>query len=101
MSLLGGPTLSIHLAEPFVFVTAPNRSAHGRNIVRPVLIRGLLVLKLPKATKITSIEVIFDGKSITKWPEGAFTMTMTRFNFLITSRQFQFAVQVLGPDDSN
>jgi len=72
MSLLGGPSLSVNLAEPLVFVTAPNRSASGRTNARPVLIRGLLVLKLPKATKITGIEVIFDGKSTTKWPEGAY-----------------------------
>lgn len=71
MSLLGGPSLSVKLAEPFVCVTAPNRWAASRTNVKPVLIRGLLVLKLPKATKITGIEVIFDGKSTTDWPEGA------------------------------
>lgn len=70
MSLLSGPTLSVKLAEPFVFVTAPNRGASARTQVGPALVRGLLVLKLPKAAKITGIDVIFDGRATTDWPEG-------------------------------
>lgn len=70
MSLLSGPTLSVKLAEPFVFVTTPNRGQAGRQPAGPALVRGLLVLKLPKATKITSIDVLFDGKATTDWPEG-------------------------------
>lgn len=68
-SLLNGPTLSLKLAEPFVFVTAPPRGASAA-AQGPVLVRGLLVLKLPKPTKITSIDVVFDGRATTDWPEG-------------------------------
>jgi hypothetical protein len=75
MSLLSSPSLSIKLTEPFIFVTAPARPEQLRRTIEaggggPVLVRGLLILKLPKATKITGIDVVLDGRSITDWPEG-------------------------------
>lgn len=74
MSLLSGPILTIKLMEPFVFVTAPTRHVHRAaesGAGGPVLVRGLLTLKVPKPTKITGIDVTLTGQSVTDWPEGS------------------------------
>lgn len=74
MSLLSGPTLTLKLTEPFVFVTAPAHHGHHQSAESggggPVLVRGLLILKIPKTAKITGIDVMIHGQSATDWPEG-------------------------------
>lgn len=66
-------SLSILLTEPHVFVTVPPRRDRQHLATEgnpPSLVRALLILTLAKAAKVTSIEVSFEGKSVTDWPEG-------------------------------
>lgn len=66
--------LKIRLAESVVFLRGSTESTiFGRRGVReaqPAMLRGLLVLELDKPTKISSIELTFEGKILSTWPEG-------------------------------
>lgn len=66
--------LSIRLTESVVFLrgaiesTVTGRRSHRE--AQPAMLRGLLTLDLVKPTKISSIEIVLEGKSTTAWPEG-------------------------------
>ena len=65
-------TLAIRLAESVVFLRAGDATGRFRNPAGepPSMLRGILVINLAKATKITSIELQLTCKSSTAWPEG-------------------------------
>ena len=61
-------SMSISLAEPSIFL----RGWQG-NEERPystAMLRGTLLVKVHKATKIRSIGLRFTGKARTVWPDG-------------------------------
>ncbi|KAF8678949.1 Arrestin (or S-antigen), C-terminal domain [Rhizoctonia solani] len=68
-------SLDIRLAEPVVFlrgsgdVTSRRRQGVPPDTA-PAMVRGILTLKLAKATKIRSISISLEGKAKTEWPEG-------------------------------
>ncbi|KAK2463116.1 hypothetical protein APHAL10511_004771 [Amanita phalloides] len=63
-------SLSVRLAESAVFLrTHPGRCSTNERS-QPSLLRGLLVLDLPKPTRISSIELELRAKSSISWPEG-------------------------------
>lgn len=69
--------LQIRLTEPVVFLRGPTTGLDHRGRptgidanAAPAMLRGLLTLRLSKATRIRSITVKLDGKSRTEWPEG-------------------------------
>ena len=69
-------SLDIRLAEPVVFLRGSGDAATRRRNAAPVetapaMVRGILTLKLAKATKIRSIGITLEGKAKTEWPEGA------------------------------
>ncbi|CAI4043655.1 hypothetical protein SKDZ_10G1290 [Saccharomyces kudriavzevii ZP591] len=59
--------LFIHLAEPVVFLQGfdPQRTEYPS-----VVLRGCLVVRILKPTKLKSINLSFKGYSRTEWPEG-------------------------------
>jgi hypothetical protein len=67
-------SLSIRLTESVVLLRtdARNRPSDPDSPSQSSgLIRGLLVLNLSKPTKISSIEVMLEGKGRNSWTEGA------------------------------
>ncbi|KAL5504710.1 hypothetical protein ACEPAH_7373 [Sanghuangporus vaninii] len=68
-------SLSIRLTESVVFLRgSAETTVTGRRTTRdapPAMLRGLLTLSLDKPTKISSIEITLEGKSVVTWPEGA------------------------------
>lgn len=67
-------SFKIRLAESVVFLRGSTESTiFGRRVMReapPAMLRGLLVLELDKPTKISSIDLTFEGKIQSTWPEG-------------------------------
>lgn len=59
--------LFIHLAEPVVFLQGfdPQKTEYPS-----VVLRGCLVVRILKPTKLKSISLSFKGYSRTEWPEG-------------------------------
>jgi len=62
--------VTIRLTESAVFLQSGGSRSLSRS--RPSLLRGLLVLDLPKPTKIKSIELELIGKTANSWPEGKY-----------------------------
>ncbi|KAF9469986.1 hypothetical protein BDZ94DRAFT_1181644 [Collybia nuda] len=62
--------LSIRLTESAVFLRSDRAARQRGGGSRPSMLRGLLILDLAKPTKITSIELELQAKSVTAWPEG-------------------------------
>jgi len=63
--------LTIRLIESAVFLQPGGTNSLSRSRdSRPSLLRGLLVLDLPKPTRIKSIELELIGKTLNSWPEG-------------------------------
>ncbi|CCG81086.1 Arrestin domain protein [Taphrina deformans PYCC 5710] len=66
----GGTTsLSISLAEPVLFLTGGFDSNVPQG-ERPTMLRGTLMVKLAKPSKLKAVSLQFCGKSRTEWPEG-------------------------------
>lgn len=71
-------SLQLTLFEPVVFLrglSAVGEDARGRR--RPIdfdappsQLRGLIILQLPKPSKIKEITILLQGKARTDWPEG-------------------------------
>jgi hypothetical protein len=40
------------------------------------MLRGSLILKITKPTKLKAITLKFRGKAVTKWPEGMFSIAL-------------------------
>jgi len=64
----GAAIVSIHLAEPVLYVTGFEPQEYQDR--SPALLRGSLLLKLLKPTKIKAITLVFRGRARTEWPEG-------------------------------
>jgi arrestin-related trafficking adapter 3/6 len=63
--------LSIRLSESAVYLRTDGQGRRSsRDDPRGSLLRGLLVLELSKATKITSIELELTATTCNAWPEG-------------------------------
>ncbi|KAK6348961.1 hypothetical protein TWF730_009722 [Orbilia blumenaviensis] len=65
----GQVTLDIRLAEPYLFLQGYDPH-HQQNVGGPALLRGTLVVKVAKAAKLKSINLVFRGRTRTDWPEG-------------------------------
>jgi len=66
--------LTIRLAEPVVYLKDVDFSGRHRThneLSPPSMVRGILVLRLSKPTKICSVDIELTGKSSTRYPEGA------------------------------
>ncbi|RPB15970.1 hypothetical protein P167DRAFT_517996 [Morchella conica CCBAS932] len=64
----GAVTMTIQLAEPMLFLQGFDQSDHSNRT--PAMLRGCLVLRVTKPTKIKVISLTFQGKATTEWPEG-------------------------------
>lgn len=66
----GAVTMTIQLAEPMLFLQGFDHSDHSDRT--PAMLRGSMVLKIAKPTKIKTISLTFRGKARTEWPEGKY-----------------------------
>lgn len=64
----GAVTMTIQLAEPMLFLQGFSQNDHSDRA--PAMLRGSLVLRIAKPTKIKTISLTFRGKARTEWPEG-------------------------------
>lgn len=60
--------MTIQLAEPMLFLQGFYQNDHSDRT--PAMLRGSLVLRIAKPTKIKTISLTFRGKARTEWPEG-------------------------------
>jgi hypothetical protein len=63
----GAVTMTIQMAEPILFLQGLDGSESSR---RPAMLRGSLVLRVTKPTKIKAVTLTFRGRARTEWPEG-------------------------------
>ena len=63
-----GMTASIILAEPLIYLQGFTRVEFGEEA--PAILRGSLVVKCTKPTKIKALTLTFKGVAKTEWPEG-------------------------------
>lgn len=61
-------SITIKLAEPSLFLRGVQRGEEEERST--AMLRGTLVVKVKRATKIRSIGLRFSGKARTIWPEG-------------------------------
>jgi arrestin-related trafficking adapter 3/6 len=64
----GAAIISVHLAEPVLYLTGFEASEYTDR--SPAMLRGSLILKLLKPSKIKAITLSFKGRARTEWPEG-------------------------------
>lgn len=64
----GSISLSIILAEPVIYLRGFNSQEYLERL--PSLLRGTLVVRVNKPSKIRSISLTFKGTAKTEWPEG-------------------------------
>lgn len=64
----GAAIVSVHLSEPVLYLTGFEQSEYTDR--SPAMLRGSLILKLLKPSKIKTITLIFKGRARTDWPEG-------------------------------
>ena len=64
----GAAIVSVHLSEPVLFVSGFEPSEYTDRT--PAILRGSLILKLLKPSKIKTITLSFKGCARTEWPEG-------------------------------
>lgn len=64
----GAVTMTIQLAEPMLFLQGFYPNDHSDRT--HAMLRGSLVLRIAKPTKIKTISLTFRGKARTEWPEG-------------------------------
>ena len=64
----GAAIVSVHLTEPVLFLTGFESSEYSNR--PPAMLRGSLILKLLKPSKIKTITLVFKGRARTEWPEG-------------------------------
>lgn len=66
-------SMTIRLAEPSLFLRG--FEAHDEQEHSTAMLRGTLLVKVNKATKIRSIGLRFSGKALTIWPDGMIKAT--------------------------
>lgn len=64
----GGVTVNIQLTEPALFLRGFEQAEHAER--NTAMLRGTMVLKISKPTKLKAVTLKFRGKATTKWPEG-------------------------------
>jgi hypothetical protein len=64
----GGVNVNISLTEPVLFLRGFEQNENSER--NTAMLRGALVLKVTKPTKLKAITLKFRGKALTKWPEG-------------------------------
>lgn len=64
--------MTIKLAEPILFLQGFDH--HEFQNRAPAMLRGSLVVRVNKATKVKAIGLTFKGKARTEWPEGMFRL---------------------------
>ena len=64
----GGISVNIALTEPVLFLQGFEQTEHAER--NTAMLRGSLILRVTKTTKLKAITLKFRGKAITKWPEG-------------------------------
>jgi hypothetical protein len=64
----GGVNVNISLTEPVLFLRGFEQNENSER--NTAMLRGALVLKISKPTKLKAITLKFRGKALTKWPEG-------------------------------
>jgi hypothetical protein len=64
----GGVNVNISLTEPVLFLRGFEQNENSERST--AMLRGALVLKISKPTKLKAITLKFRGKALTKWPEG-------------------------------
>ncbi|KAG0129150.1 hypothetical protein HOY82DRAFT_521844 [Tuber indicum] len=64
----GVVTMTIQLAEPMLFLQGFDQS--NRSDRAPAMLRGSLLLRISKPTKIKAVSLTFRGRARTEWPEG-------------------------------
>lgn len=64
----GGVNVNISLTEPVLFLRGFEQNENAER--NTAMLRGSLVLKISKPTKLKAITLKFRGKAVTKWPEG-------------------------------
>jgi arrestin-related trafficking adapter 3/6 len=64
----GTAIISVHLAEPVLYLTGFEASEYADR--SPAMLRGSLIVKLLKPSKIKTITLVFKGRARTEWPEG-------------------------------
>ncbi|KAH7384397.1 hypothetical protein DE146DRAFT_224433 [Phaeosphaeria sp. MPI-PUGE-AT-0046c] len=64
----GGVNVNIALTEPVLFLRGFEQNESSERST--AMLRGALVLKITKPTKLKAITLKFRGKALTKWPEG-------------------------------
>lgn len=65
-----GVSCYIILSEPVVFLTGLDQDGTNRNSQGSAMVRGSLVLKVTKSSKIKAVTLKFTGRARTDWPEG-------------------------------
>jgi hypothetical protein len=64
----GGVTMTIQLAEPVLFLQGLDQNEYISRT--PAMLRGSLILRVAKPTKIRAVTLTFIGRARTEWPEG-------------------------------
>jgi hypothetical protein len=63
-----GVAMSIALAEPFIFLQGFEQQ--DVNVAKTTMLRGSLIVRVSKPSKLKSISLRFRGRATTDWPEG-------------------------------
>jgi arrestin-related trafficking adapter 3/6 len=82
-----GVSVSIALAEPCLFLQGFEQGDLAANRSTAML-RGSLVLKVSKVSKIKSVTLKFKGTATTKWPEGELISEGNQNLWLISSQAY-------------
>jgi hypothetical protein len=64
----GGVSVNIALTEPVLFLQGFEQTEHAER--NTAMLRGTMILKVTKPSKLKAITLKFRGKAVTKWPEG-------------------------------
>lgn len=68
--------MTIKLAEPILFLQGFDH--HEFQNRAPAMLRGSLVVRVNKTTKVKAIGLTFRGKARTDWPEGMFRLSRSK-----------------------
>lgn len=64
----GGVNVNIQLTEPVLFLRGFEQAEYAER--NTAMLRGTMVLKVSKPSKLKAVTLKFRGKATTKWPEG-------------------------------
>jgi hypothetical protein len=73
--------MNISMVEPVIFLQGfEQKPTSERNTV---VLRGSLRLRVNKPSKIRAVTLKFQGKSVTKWPQGMLLLLLMNISILI------------------